>query len=646
MRTCTTILTLTLLLAGCAAETPPVAVCAPDAHGLIPLPTRPLATDPNLYQPSVGSAPGSGPDCLPATAVPDDMPLTAFQAGDPHNETLDLADQQVAAAAIGDDILALAWLTDDALYVSIARGGNFLQARQVGGAPAQNAHMVFSTVNRLHLVYEQDGTIQYRAADQDMHPAQPTFWGQVGVGHKPQVALDSRNWAHVLYEADGQIWHAAHLYDLYWQTELVGPGHTPQVITFRDDPATPGMDEGGFALSYLDGSMLHLRTYGMTPLLLPGWTSVAAIPLTNLSTGAVHLDSTRDQEGNRLLAAAWVSHIPAPQPLPAPVPPTYTAANPLSPTAVANAQWVYESFNAVRLSVTDALFAGGLYQTVSVTPGAMLTFSAYGQAWSSDEDDPAVSTNPADVRLQIGIDPRGGTNPNSGNVIWSSSANPLNSYAPFSVSAPAVWDSVTLFLRAHPDGVRVHNEVYWDGAALGGGGLVNGGFEASFTDGIPDGWTPFYDDGGAGSSAARDQDTVYAAWSADGGATWNGPFPMSENRVPGQGLTGAIQPTVYPFLSLETEPPSLNLFFVYETGDPPPGSQFIRYGRPVVMPCTLVTAVCTEPPGTPLLADTPPASDLVLAIDPLNRRRGLLVWGGLQLDYRGRDVYATMVVMR
>jgi hypothetical protein len=168
----------------------------------------------------------------------------------------------------------------------------------------------------------------------------------------------------------------------------------------------------------------------------------------------------------------------------------------------------------------------------------------------------------------------------------------------------------------------------------------------TFTGGIPDGWTPFYDDSGAGGSPPRDRYTVYAAWSADGGQSWNGPFPASENRLPGQGLTGAIGRHAYPFLEAEGQTPRLHLFYIYASGDPPPGTTFIRYGRPVVVGCELATAECDEPPGAVLAAGTPPASDLILAVHPLQKRRALLAWGGLQTDYVSRDVFATMVTLR
>ncbi|MFO7680200.1 MAG: hypothetical protein R6X34_09125 [Chloroflexota bacterium] len=74
-------LLLALLLAGGAAPEPP-----PD----------------DLY--------GSGGECLPAQTPSEDSGL-AFSAAPRCNESLDLADQRLLAAAIGDDALALAWLT-------------------------------------------------------------------------------------------------------------------------------------------------------------------------------------------------------------------------------------------------------------------------------------------------------------------------------------------------------------------------------------------------------------------------------------------------------------------------------------------------------------------------------------------------------
>ncbi len=308
-------LLLALLLAGCAAaETPPPAgACQPDAQGLSPLPTRALGADPNLMLPPPDNLYGSGGECLPAQTPSEDSGL-AFSAAPLRNESLDLADQQLAAAASGDDVLALAWLTAGDLYVSVARGGSFLQARRV--SPAQHADLVFSPVNRLHLVYEQDGQVHYRADNLASPQVSLDFWRQVGPGHNPRIALDANNRAHVFYELDGAIWHAEHEHDLYWRIVRLGPGHTARLTTFYDNPATPNTNERGFALSYLDGNTLHLRTYGLTPLLLPGWTTVTQLPLAETTMDAVSLHSLRATDGSLLLAAAWVSHIPAPPPPP------------------------------------------------------------------------------------------------------------------------------------------------------------------------------------------------------------------------------------------------------------------------------------------------------------------------------------------
>ena len=67
------------------------------------------------------------------------------------------------------------------------------------------------------------------------------------------------------------------------------------------------------------------------------------------------------------------------------------------------------------------------------------------------------------------------------------------------------------------------------------------------------------------------------------------------------------------------------------------------YKRQVVVGCELATGSCDDPPGMVLTADTPPASDLILAAHPLQARRALLAWGGLQTDYVSRDVYAAVV---
>ena len=52
------------------------------------------------------------------------------------------------------------------------------------------------------------------------------------------------------------------------------------------------------------------------------------------------------------------------------------------------------------------------------------------------------------VTFKVGIDPNGGTNPTSGNIIWSPQANPGPTWTQIAVEATAASQTITLFLKA------------------------------------------------------------------------------------------------------------------------------------------------------------------------------------------------------
>ena len=58
----------------------------------------------------------------------------------------------------------------------------------------------------------------------------------------------------------------------------------------------------------------------------------------------------------------------------------------------------------------------GMYQQVTVPANATLKFSAYGQAWSTSSDS-VKSEGATVVNMRIGIDPTGGTDPFSANIV-------------------------------------------------------------------------------------------------------------------------------------------------------------------------------------------------------------------------------------
>jgi hypothetical protein len=79
---------------------------------------------------------------------------------------------------------------------------------------------------------------------------------------------------------------------------------------------------------------------------------------------------------------------------------------------------VREGNFAQKWGTVFATHKGGIYQQVNVQVGSNLTLTAWAQAWSSQEDDPAVSKN-GRYFLSVGIDPTGGTDFASPNVVWS-----------------------------------------------------------------------------------------------------------------------------------------------------------------------------------------------------------------------------------
>lgn len=115
-------------------------------------------------------------------------------------------------------------------------------------------------------------------------------------------------------------------------------------------------------------------------------------------------------------------------------------------------------------------FAGIYQQVMNVTPGTVYRFTAWGQVWSSTEDNPAtISTLPANPHLQIGIDPTGNWDPFSPNIVWSPEAlmsQVIDQYGFMSVEATAQNNVITVFVRARPEFSNKHNNIYIDDTSL------------------------------------------------------------------------------------------------------------------------------------------------------------------------------------
>jgi LysM repeat protein len=128
---------------------------------------------------------------------------------------------------------------------------------------------------------------------------------------------------------------------------------------------------------------------------------------------------------------------------------------------------IHSGSNAQRMFHFFGAYEGGIYQQVAVPLDVDVSFSIYAQGWSSQQNDPInTSVGGTNMQMKIGIDPTGGTNPYSPNIVWSQYANPLDSWSQFLVYAHSQNTTVTVFTYASPFDSRRNNEVYWDDAAL------------------------------------------------------------------------------------------------------------------------------------------------------------------------------------
>jgi hypothetical protein len=539
------------------------------------------------------------------------------------------------------------------IYVALSRGGSHFQVRRVDRG--RSVSLAFSKVNRLHVAYEQDGQIFYRATDQGTHPADvapilvqdPAY--PISSGRNPKVVVDELNWAHVLYEQDGSIYKAKHLSNDAWLTQFVAYGSDMAVRPFYNEKEVVlfGIPTGTYWFGILlaapyNGQVRVFRYLSWFNL----WEQVAGFPIPpgESLTGPVGLDYLAVSEEEAWVYAAWVTERPNPEPpMPHYAQPLFEAVNPLFPDQIANPHQIYQGLNAARWRTLGEPFSAGLKQTVPVpNPGSPITFSAWGLA----ETVPG-----ADLTLRVGIDPAGGDSPDSANVIWSAPVKPNHVFSAVG-QRPIRRQHGHHFPAGHPQypgcarygrlgcsgrrkritGQRrlrrpVHHPEHPD-RARGLDGLLPGQRQQPVT--------------------GRDVYTVYAAWSANGGSAWVGPEAVTANRDMSGSTAGAIRPDVVPVISTATETPSVSFFYIYETGDPPPGTAFLRFGRPYATMCDLGTAGCTDTPGRPLLQHdvVRPSYRLLSAPDPFNAGRALLAWDSLQTDAASRDIYASYLVLR
>ncbi|MCA9997540.1 MAG: hypothetical protein KDE56_17395 [Anaerolineales bacterium] len=115
-------------------------------------------------------------------------------------------------------------------------------------------------------------------------------------------------------------------------------------------------------------------------------------------------------------------------------------------------------------------WSGGVWQTVSVTPGTTYRFTFYGIGRGSNSRDEASDTS-LNMNMRAGIDPNGSGLWNDADVVWGGSGSPHEQWQSFSVEATATSDKMTVFTSADwaVQGVnqcRKLLETWYDSASL------------------------------------------------------------------------------------------------------------------------------------------------------------------------------------
>ena len=108
----------------------------------------------------------------------------------------------------------------------------------------------------------------------------------------------------------------------------------------------------------------------------------------------------------------------------------------------------------------------GFFQRAAAPTGSQVTFCIWVQVWSSSKDNPNRSQQPGNVRVSVGIDPLGRSDPYYPEVIWSEPVMEYDQWLHLCISGPVQSNGVTVWTRSVVEWRVVHNDAYWEDATL------------------------------------------------------------------------------------------------------------------------------------------------------------------------------------
>ncbi|MFQ5434845.1 MAG: hypothetical protein ACE5FD_08210, partial [Anaerolineae bacterium] len=117
-----------------------------------------------------------------------------------------------------------------------------------------------------------------------------------------------------------------------------------------------------------------------------------------------------------------------------------------SPKWGAAADFVYDGSYSQAVWNNWDTWSGGVWQNVSVTPGATYEFSFFARGFAGSPGQP--SDNSLNMGIRAGIDPNGSGLWLDSDVVWGGSGSPHDTWQQFTVRATATGNTVTVFTWA------------------------------------------------------------------------------------------------------------------------------------------------------------------------------------------------------
>jgi hypothetical protein len=134
---------------------------------------------------------------------------------------------------------------------------------------------------------------------------------------------------------------------------------------------------------------------------------------------------------------------------------------------------VKEGVQSLYMYGGNKVVDGGVYQQVTVSIGDRLCLSGFADSWSAHQSGDVTTSrlltddDRQNMNFLLGIDPTGGTNAYSSQVVWGATAHIYDSYESIpSVTAESTHLLVTVYVRGYTMWRFDHNDMFFDSIKL------------------------------------------------------------------------------------------------------------------------------------------------------------------------------------